>query len=76
MNFPSVVNGVWWTLAEFLMKFDILCAYFGTVGRPNIECQCQSVHINVQNSSKILFSLPNGRQNIVILNTNRISESV
>jgi len=32
MNFSSVINGVWWTLAEFLMNFGILCAHFGTVG--------------------------------------------
>ena len=32
MNFSSVINGVWWTLAEFLMNFGILCAHFGIVG--------------------------------------------
>ena len=37
MNFSSVINGVWWTLAEFLMNFGILCAHFGTVTQCSVE---------------------------------------
>ena len=37
MNFSSVINGVWWTLAECLMNFGILCAHFGTVTQCSVE---------------------------------------
>ena len=37
MNFLSVFNGFWWTLAEFLMNFGLLCKHFGIVTQCSVD---------------------------------------
>ena len=48
MNFSSVINEVWWTLAKFLMKFVTQCSV-----EPTVPKCAHKIPKFIKNSAKV-----------------------